>query len=371
MAIDKKSYIKTKYPNIKIHKDSIKFWFDFTIAGKRYSRLWESNPRHTKADRLRQAQTQLTKFRDEVMEQGSITADMNATVYDYWLKLLSVKDWKPYRVKEFSLYYKKNLSSLSKIKIKDLKPAHLTNLNATLTHLSPRSRVKAYEILRPLLELAIEDEIIDKSPIKKSHIAKRKSLEEKKMIVKAADKYRTIHQAIHQIYGSTDLIVIDENTKIQCRISPVYRAAFLFCFYGRRVGEALQLQWEDIDFDNNLYTVRGHTSKVNTDMTFALPSDVKDALLDFKDVTGDLFPFKSIDRQYYKIREATGIEEFTAHWMRNLSVSALASLGASITDLSAMLGHQDAGTIRKYLSLQREDSTTTTNKLSQKLLSKQ
>jgi len=323
VAIDKKSFTKTKYPNIKIHKDSVKFWFDFTIAKVRYSRLWESNPRHTKADRLRQAQNQLQVFRDEVIHQDSIEADMNATVNDYWLKLLNVKDWKPYMVKEYTHYYKKNLHKLSGIKIKDLKPAHFTALNTTLTHLSIRSKRKAYEILMPVIELAIEDEIIFRSPIKKSHIPKRKSLEEKKIIVNAMDKYRTIHAAIHRIYGSTDLIIIDEDTKIQCRISPVYRAAFLFCFYGRRVGEALQLQWEDIDFNNNVYTVRGHTSKVNADMTFDLPPDIKEALLEFSDTT----------------------------------------------DLSALLGHQDGGTIRKYLSLQRVESTKTLNALSQKLLS--
>jgi len=94
MAIDRKAYKKTRYSNIKIHKDGIKFWFDFTIAGTRYSKLWESNPRHTKADRVRQAQNQLQVFRDEVMHQDSIEADMDASVNDYWLKLLSIKDWK-------------------------------------------------------------------------------------------------------------------------------------------------------------------------------------------------------------------------------------------------------------------------------------
>ena len=353
MAIDKKAFTKTRYPNIKIHKDGLKFWFDFTIAKVRYSRLWESNPRHIKADRLRQAQRQLEVFRQEVMHQDTIEADMNATVKDYWEKLLTIKDWKPYMVKEYTHYYKKNLDGLSAVKIKDLKPAHFTALNVTLNHLSTRSKNKAYEILRPLLDLAIEDEIILRSPIKKSHVPKRKSLEEKKVITGAADKYKEIHTAIHSVYAT----------------KPVYRAAFLLCFFGRRVGEALQLQWDDIDFANDTYTVRGHTSKVNTDMTFALPTDIKSALLEFKESTGDVFPFKSIDRQYYKIREATGIEEFTAHWLRNLAVSAMASMGVSTTDLSAMLGHTDGSTVRKYLSFQREDSTRTTNEMSKKLLS--
>jgi integrase len=353
MAITATDFTKTKHTGIKLHKDGITFLFDIRVDGKRYRKVWESNPIPTKADKLKIAYTKMEEFRKEVEHKNTITADVNATVLDYWIKLKAVKNWKPYMVKEYNHYYKRNLDKLSNIKVKDLKPAHFTELNTTLTHLSTRSRLKAYEILQPLIALAIEDEIIIKSPIKKSHIAKRKSLEEKKIIINAADKYKLVHKAIHDTYAD----------------KPVYRAAFLFCFHGRRVSESLQLQWQDIDFIGCTYTVRGATSKVNTDMTFTLPSDVKEALLEFADVSGDIFPFKSIDRQYHKIREATGINEFTAHWMRNLSVSALASMGVSATHLSSLLGHQDGGTIRKYLSLQREASTAVTNEASQRLLS--
>jgi integrase len=353
MAIIAADYSKTKHTGIRVHKDGITYLFDIRVDGKRFRKKWESNPMHTKADRLKTAYNECEAFRAEVEHRTTIVADMDATVADYWMKLKAVKNWKPYLVKEYDNYYNRNLNRLSGIKIKDLKPAHITSLNATLTHLSTRSRLKAYEILQPLIALAIEDEIIIKSPIKRSHIAKRKSLEEKKIIINAADKYKLVHKAIHDVYAD----------------KPVYRAAFLFCFHGRRVSEALQLQWQDIDLIRDTYTVRGATSKVNTDMTFALPLDVKEALLEFADVSGDIFPFKSIDRQYYKIRKATGINEFTAHWMRNLSVSALASMGVSATHLSSLLGHQDGGTIRKYLSLQREASTAVTNEASIRLLS--
>lgn len=353
MAIIAKDYKPTKHAGLKIHKNGITFLFDIRVAGTRKRKVWESNPMHTKADRLKTAYTQMEQFRADVEHENTIIADMDATVLDYFQKIKDVKGWKPYMIKEYDHYYNKNLSRLSDIKIRDLKPAHFTSLNATLTHLSTRSRGKAYEILQPLIALAIEDEIIFKSPIKKSHVPKRKSLEEKKIITDAVSKYKSIHKAIHTVYKD----------------KPVYRAVFLLCFHGRRVGETLQLQWQDIDFDNNTYTVRGDTSKVNMDMTFKLPSDVKNALSAFRDTRGQVFPFKSIDRQYYKIRAETGIQEFTAHWMRNLAVSALASMGVSSTHLSSLLGHQDGGTIRKYLSLQRETSTEVTNEASKRLLS--
>lgn len=351
--ISTSDFTKTKHTGIKLHKDGITYLFDIRLDGKRYRKKWESNPSHTKADRLKTAYNECERFKQEVQHRNTITADMDATVLDYWTKLKAVKNWKPYLIKEYDLYFDRNLDKLSNIKVRDLKPAHFTSLNASLVHLSTRSRLKAYEILKPLVALAIEDEVIFKSPIKKSHLPKRRSLEEKKIITDAQNKYRAIYNAIHDIY-------IDK---------PVYRAAFLFMFHGRRVSEALQLQWQDVDFDNHTYTVRGHTSKVNTDMTFTLPGDVRTALMEFRDVRGQVFPFKSIDRQYYRIRDKTGIQEFTAHWLRNLSVSALSSMGVSSTHLSAMLGHQDGNTIRKYLSLQREASTAVTDEASQRLLS--
>jgi len=368
VAIEKKSFSKTKYQNIKIHKDGITFWFDFTIDKKRYSKIWKSSPSHGKIDKLRTAHQELERYRGEVAHKNTISADINATVKEYWEKLKLVKGWKSKLIKEYDNYYARNLSKLSNIKIKNMKPAHFTSLNASLSHLSLRSKLKAYEILKPLFELAVEDEIILVSPIKKSHVPKRKQLEEKKVVTDAVTKYKTIHKVLHRLYGSEELIILDDGTKIQCSNNPLYRAIFLFGFYGRRIGEVTQLHWEDIDFNSNAYTVRGVTSKVNTDMTFNLPSDVREALLEFKDTTGSIFPIKRVDRQYWKVRAITGIEEYTYHWMRNLSVSALSSMGVEITHLSAMLGHTDSGTIRKYLSLQREESTSITNAISQKLL---
>ncbi len=368
MAITISDYAKTKHTGLKLHKKGIEFLFDITVDGKRYRKKWESNPGHTKADRLKTAYMAMEEFRSDTVHQNTIVVDMGSTVLEYWNKLLETKDWKPYMVKEYTHYYNKNLTKLSSIKIKDLKSAHFTSLNATLKHLSIRSRRKAYEILQPLIELAIEDEIIDASPIKKRQIPIRDSKKEKKIVTDAVTKYKNVHAAIHSIYGSDDIIVINKDLTIECSNNPMYRAIFLFGFYGRRIGETLQLQWKDIKFDKNEYTVRGSTAKSDVDMTFDLPSDVKDALLEFRNYTGNIFTVKTVGKEYYKIRAITEIEEFTFHWMRNLAVSALSAEGVKTTHLSAMLGHTDAGTLTKYLSLQEKESTKATNKASKKLL---
>lgn len=368
MAINLSEFAPTKHTGLKIHNDGITFLFDIRIAVSRIRKQWKANQAHNKADRLKTAYLALEAFKIDMEHKKTLTADVNATVYDYWTKLKAVKGWKNELIRNYDYYYNKHLSKLSGIKIKDVKSAHFTSLNVSLKDFAPATKKKAYEILKPLFDLAVEDEIISKSPIKRSHIPVRKQLEEKKIVTNAVDKYKNIHATLHQLFGSDDLVVVDDKIKIQCTNNPHHRALFLFGFYGRRLQEVLTLQWNDINFNSNEYTVRGSNSKVNTDMTFSLPLDVREALLEFQSTNGNVFNIKHTKDHYPKIRLVSGIDEFTFHWMRNLSVSALSSMGASLGDLTAMLGHTDSSTLKKYLSLQREASTAVTNKLSAKLL---
>ena len=356
MAINFKDYTTTKHAGIKINKDGIRFLLDIVVDGTRGRRVFKSNPSHTSKDRLKTAYDAHTAFIQETEHKQNITADADATINTYWDALLDAKKtkWSKAQMDKNIGYYNNYIRGvLGSKRIRDVKPSMFTHFNKTISHLATRTQKMAYELLNPIFNLAIEDEIIDRSPIKQSHIPKRKQLEEKKVITDAATKYRAVYDAINKVYAD----------------NPHHRAIFLLGFHGRRRNEVLNLQWEDIDFVNDTYTVRAHTSKVNVDMTFQLPADVKSALSEFADTKGDVFTVKNIVQRYHQVRKECGIPEFTFHWMRNLSVSALSSMGVEITHLSAMLGHTDSGTIRKYLSLQREASTAVTNEASQKLLS--
>lgn len=350
MAIDKQSYTNTKHTGIKVHKDGVRYWFDFTLEGKRYSRLWKSNPNHTKVDRLKSAYNHLEQIKAEILYSKGITADMSATVHDYFNNVKT--KWKGETLKKYEFYYARYMEDgIGKLKVKDVKPAHFTSFNKTIAHLAPATRKRAYEILQPIFKLAIEDEIIVRTPIKTSHVPVRNQLSEKKVVTDAVNKYKILYATINDMF-------VD---------NPHHRAIFLFGFHGRRLNEALSLDWSDIDFVNNQYRVRGENSKVNTEMVFSLPPDVKDALLEFHG-TGEIFNISEVQHYYKSIREHSGIEEFTFHWMRNLSVSALSSMGVDLTHLTAMLGHTDSATLKKYLSLQREASTAVTNEASARLL---
>ena len=371
---DAKGYKTTKHFGLKIHKDGNKFLFDFMLENKRFRKTFNSAKTQTPTDKLKSAYNALESFRDETIHAKTITADANATINDYFNILKDEAKWSANTLYKYTLYYNRNLAgALGTKKIKDVKPKHFTDYNKTISHLSLSQQKKSYELLQPLFNRAVEDDVIVKSPIKKSHVPKRNQQSEKKVIVGAVEKYRTIYKAINQLFNSTDVIQYTDDAgkdkQIFCEINPHHLAIFLFGFHGRRQMETLNLQWNDIDFINNQYRVKKETSKINQDMIFTLPADVRDALSTFADTAGDVFNVKNIDRHYKYIRIISGLDEFTFHWLRNLSVSALSANGVATADLSAMLGHSDINTLNKYLSLQRASATANTADASLKLLS--
>jgi len=358
--MDTTSYIPTETKGIKVHKSNKTYLLDFRIDGKRHRKQIPTMP-------IKEAITALNDFKSSIIKQSTIQVNLNSTVDDYWDLLRKTKSWKTDYDTRLNLYYEKNIKQhLGKLKVTDVKPKHLTALGITLKHLSIRSQKKAYEILKPLFEQAIEDELIERTPIKKVHIPVRNGQSEKKMITDAERKRSYLNKALNDMFNSTKYY---ENGDYQCEVNPHMLAIFLFGFHGRRLNEVLLLKWEDINIVTNKFIVRKESSKVNVDMEFTLPDDIRQALVDMNTYrNGKVFHSKTVQRYYTTIRTISGLPDFTFHWMRNLAVSALASQGVDTTHLSALLGHQDSSTVRKYLSYQRTASTSITNDITAKSL---
>jgi len=361
MAISLKDYTVTKHKGLYIHKqDSNKFLFNFRLNGKTTRKIFHANPTHGKADKLKKAYAKLEELKgvkDRVNKSGG---NLNATIDEYFDKLQAMTGRNEDTRKAYELYYKKYIQPvIGKMKIVNVAPTHITTIMTSVRNLSNSSRQKAIAILVPIFKLAIDEELIQFSPIKSIHKVKRKQIEEKKIVTDAETKYKKVHDAINTVFA--------DNHKI--------RALFLLGFNGRRKTEALQLKWSDIDFTNDSYTIRGENSKINTDMTFKLPPEVKDALLQCKRFSDYIFasnrdpskPISEIREHVAKVRAVT-YPEYNFHWMRNLAVSALSSMGVEAIHLSAMLGHTDTNTVKQYLSLQREKSSEHTLEASKRLL---
>lgn len=360
------SYKGTNIPNMKIHKnDESKFMIEFRVNRKRYRKTFAVEGT-TKARNIEQARRVLDQYMSELSQSAhkSSSASPQMSMNDYFDRLCDIKrnSWSDdhrYKLKNFFDKYVKDL--IGDKPVSAVKSSDITTIASNVSHLSKRSQKRLTEVLHPLFELAIEDESIQVSPIKKSHRVTRKLVEEKRVIHNAVEKYKKVHKSIMSVYQD----------------NPVIRAMLLFGFYGRRKNEVLSLTWENVDLIHKTFIIPKEESKVGVDLEFTLPDEIKIALEEIAVYTGkEGLVFKSprggqyteIRDHIYAIRTDTGIEEFGFHWMRNLAVSALSAQGVDAIHLSALLGHTDTHTVKQYLSLQRKESSGMVQEVSKELL---
>ncbi|PHM16494.1 MAG: hypothetical protein CJD30_11270, partial [Sulfuricurvum sp. PD_MW2] len=375
MAIIFSDYIQVihkgnEIPSLKIHKSNdSKFMFDLRINGKRIRKTITVNGT-TRGKNIELASFALNEFiaseSKKSLTSKSLTASPDMIVNDYFDRLCEIKrnSWSAghqYKLKGFFKRYIKDI--IGDKPISAVKSSDITTITADVSHLSKRSQKMVTEVLHPLFELAIEDESIQVSPIKKSHRVTRKLVEEKRVISNAVDKYKKVYQSIHKVFKD----------------NPTMRAIMLFGFYGRRKNEVLSLTWENVDLKHKTFIIPKEESKVGVDLEFTLSDDIKEALEEIAIYTGkEGLVFKSprggkyteIRDHIYAIRNDTKIEEFGFHWMRNLAVSALSSQGVDTIHLSALLGHTDTHTVKQYLSLQRKEASGKVQEISNIILCK-
>ncbi len=377
MAIILSDYEATKHKALLRHKrDPDRFLFNLRINGKGIRKTFKSNPTHAKADKLKTAYKAMEEFREMQTRVGFTGANPKATVDEFFDRLQKMTERNTETQKTYENHYKRYIKpTIGKMQIVKVSPRHISDITALTKHLANSTRQKSIAILMPIFRLAIDEEIIQFSPIKEIHKVKRKQLEEKKVINNAETLYRKVYAAINQAFGSDDLVTLEDGSTVQCSINPKIRALFLLGIHGRRKTEALRLKWDDVDFDNNTYQIRGNNSKINTDMLFSLAPDVKEALLQCERYGDYIFssnrdatrPISEIREHVARVR-ALSVPEYNFHWMRNLVVSAYAAIGVEAIYLSSMLGHTDTNTVKQYLSLQREAASRVTNEASRKLL---
>lgn len=148
------------------------------------------------------------------------------------------------------------------------------------------------------------------------------------------------------------------------------------CFQGCRVGEALRLQWSDIDLDNrriNIWkTKNGHfrslpmhkrvfeilrgINRERTGHIFVTPSGEPYAYIDKPNGS----PIKTAHRTALK---QTGITNFKVHNWRSHWASNMALKGANTYELMALGGWRSASSVSRYVQLNPDSLSDAINRL--------
>lgn len=137
--------------------------------------------------------------------------------------------------------------------------------------LKPKTVKGVLEVLQPLFKFAIRNKYLKDNVVQYLRV---KVPSQKKVVTGATELFNQVHKAIITAYK-------DE---------PFYQAFFLFSFTGRRVGEIINLKWENVDFTKNYYWIED--TKNDDKQKYPLPIYIKEQLLQIKDTHRGLV-FKS------------------------------------------------------------------------------
>jgi integrase len=167
-------------------------------------------------------------------------------------------------------------------------------------------------------------------------------------------------------------LTTDERARLlaACKRSPsaaLYPATVMLLATGARLMEIMSLRWRDVDLAAATITI--HTSK-NGDARRVPLADEAVAVLRRWHAHGDsgrapsalVFPAESdatkpadLRRSWRTVLRRAEVTDFRRHDLRHSAASALASGGASLLAIGAVLGHRSASATKRYAHLVESD----------------
>jgi integrase len=130
---------------------------------------------------------------------------------------------------------------------------------------------------------------------------------------------------------------------------------------GCRRGEALAMRWADLDLAAGVWTKPGSTTKQRTDHVVPLSAPVRQLLTEIAEKgppSEYVFPGQggaghrvNIKRDWHQLTKAAAISGLRVHDLRHSFASQLASGGASLPLIGALLGHSNPTTTHRYAHL--------------------
>jgi integrase len=277
------------------------------------------------------------------------------------------------RLKESSFYdtdkkFKKHIYPYFKdFKVNDIKQIDILNWQKTIDHYSFEHKTKLRGILSSILKFG--EKYFDLTNN-----------------MKKVDNFRNLEKPKEMQFWTTE-----EFNKFISKIDDIqYKAFFSFLYLtGCRKGEALALNWNDIDFKNNTVSfnksitrkVEGFAWKITTlkniysKRTIALPSNLIDLLILFSKSNplssefifcGDRpFPEQTLTRKFEKFIRLAEIKRIRIHDLRHSHASYLISEGISIVAVAKRLGHSNIEqTLNTYAHLMPREENLLIEKLS-------
>jgi integrase len=144
-------------------------------------------------------------------------------------------------------------------------------------------------------------------------------------------------------------------------------AIMLAILTGARRGELLSMRWADLDLDQGVWTKPAALTKQRKLHRVPLSADVVAVLRQRQSVVDKVVPLRApehvfrgagdkahtcrLEKDWFVIRAAAGLEDVRFHDLRHSYASMLVSAGLSLPVIGAMLGHSKSATTQRYSHL--------------------
>lgn len=244
---------------------------------------------------------------------------------------------------------------IGKVKLKDLKPAHLRDLYTTLQRkqgLSARTVTQVHNILHDAFDRALKWELVTRN------------------VTDAVDTPKPIRKSFN-VWTLEEVKRFLSNEEV--KTSRFYAAYLLALTTGMRHGEILGLRWQDIDLENNRIAIRNNLSWVGKEYVLGppksdagkrdimIPDSVVAALKAHKArqnedrlkmhntyvhrdlvtcrVNGDFIPESTLRGDFLRLIQAANVPRIRFHDMRHTHASILLELGEEVRVIQGQLGH--------------------------------
>ncbi len=314
-----------------------------TFTTKRAARQWLAT---VQADLIR------GKWLPPVDEQPPAAGARALTLGAYAATWLAQRDLKERTAEHYRALYTAHIARpLSGLPIASITADDIRAWYADLDKSTPTLRAHCYGLLRTIMGTAVTDGKIPANPC----------------VIRGAGSV----ERAHTIRPAS----LDELAKLVDAMPQRYQAMVLLASWcALRFGELTELRRADVDLEDGVIRVRRGVVRVDKTFKVGGPKSVagsrdvsipphllpalRDHLVDHVEPGADslLFPAvggghlapSTLQRHYYKAREAAGRPDLAFHHLRHTGAVLAASTGATLAELMARLGHSTPAAALRY-----------------------
>ncbi|MBN2963837.1 site-specific integrase [Sulfurospirillum sp. T05] len=240
-------------------------------------------------------------------------------------------------------YFKKHFLKLSKKNITDIKTSDLQNLISSLLQkgYAPQTAKHQRNLIKAILNYAIKKRYIEINPAQNIEIPKFNN--ERKFFIED-EKAKMLYEEILDIPNNS------------------YRLMFLFLLRGRRKGEILSLEWQDIDFYQKSYTIRDENNKISESQKYLLDDELLEHFTFLeRGQKGLVFPSPITGKKmtdfprsvWREMKNKLGLK-MRLHDFRHLLGFTLVNNNIPLEIISKTLGHKSIKTTQRYSNMKEE-----------------